>query len=265
MLGQLRRILREAVPPRLLHAYRVFRHTRLWPCEEEMLVARQFLDADKIAVDVGANVGLFTSVLARHAKKVISFEPNPACARHLARVAPANCEVVAKAVSNKAGETVLRVPVDQSVAMEALGTIEAANHFETETRANDFITHPVETVTLDEALLERLVVDDRIAFINIDAEGHEFAVLKGAERIIAKERPVFLVELEYRHGAPVEAIFAWMQERSYAPKALITGRDLEPINPTVLRELQDETRLALRLAGNRRSGYVNNIFFLPQP
>jgi hypothetical protein len=28
--------------------------------------------------------------------------------------------------------------------------------------------------------------------------------------------------------------------------------------------LQDETRLARRLTGSRRSGYINNIFFLPQ-
>ncbi len=56
----------------LVHAYRVVRHTMFWPSEQEMVAARQFLSADKIAVDVGANVGLFTSVLARHSKKISS-------------------------------------------------------------------------------------------------------------------------------------------------------------------------------------------------
>jgi hypothetical protein len=37
--------------------------------------------------------------------------------------------------------------------MDALATIEAANRFDTETPATDFVTHPVATVTLDEALL----------------------------------------------------------------------------------------------------------------
>jgi FkbM family methyltransferase len=53
-----------------------------------MVAARPFLSPDDIAVDVGANVGLFTAVLARRSKKVIAFEPNPSCAEHLGKVAP---------------------------------------------------------------------------------------------------------------------------------------------------------------------------------
>jgi len=97
-----------------VHAYRVVRHTMLWPCEQEMVAARQFLASDKVAVDVGANVGLFTAVLARHSKKVIAFEPNPACAEHLMEVAPRNCEIIAKAVS-----TICR-PAGESAALASV-------------------------------------------------------------------------------------------------------------------------------------------------
>jgi hypothetical protein len=45
---------------------------------------------------------------------------------------------------------------------------------------------------------------------------------------------------------------------------LIDGHALAPIDPALLKALQDETRLTRRLAGNRHSGYVNNIFFLPE-
>jgi hypothetical protein len=105
---------------------------------------------------------------------------------------------------------------------------------------------------------------ERVAFINIDAEGHEFAVLRGGEGLIAAHRPVLLVELEYRHGAAVAEVFAWLEARSYVPRALIDGRSLAVIDPTRLHNLQDEARLARRLAGNRHSDYVNNIFFLPE-
>src|SRR3972149_4505964 len=111
MLAQLREAVRDALPPKLVHAYRVVRHTVLWPTEWEMVAARQFLSTDKIAVDVGANVGLFTSVLARRSKKAVAFEPSPSCVEHLKRVAPRNCEVIAKAVSDRAGRAQLRVPV----------------------------------------------------------------------------------------------------------------------------------------------------------
>jgi hypothetical protein len=71
MLVELRQALKQTLPPRLMHAYRLVRHTMLWPAELEMVAARHFLARDKIAIDVGANVGLFTAVLARHSKSVI--------------------------------------------------------------------------------------------------------------------------------------------------------------------------------------------------
>ena len=264
MLAHLRERLKDTLPPRLVHAYRLVRHTMWWPTELEMVTARQFLAKDKVAVDVGANVGLFTSVLARYSKRVIAFEPNPALARHLAKVAPRNCEVMAKAVSDREGTTTLRVPLADGIAMDALATVSAANRFETETRATGFATHDVPTVTLDHALGPMLHAGERLGFINIDVEGHEFAVLKGGEKAILAERPVLLVELEYRHGAQVEDVFDWLKARRYVPGVVANGKRLEVIDPQGLRALQDESRLARRLAGDRYAGYVNNVFFLPQ-
>lgn len=264
MLAHLRAALKDTLPPRLVHAYRVVRHTMWWPTELEMVTARQFLAKDKIAVDVGANVGLFTAVLARYSKRVISFEPNPSLARHLAEVAPRNCEVIAKAVSDREGITTLRVPVADGIAMDALATIASENRFETETRATAFVTHEIPTVTLDQVLLPVLRGAERVAFVNIDVEGHEFAVLKGGERLIAAERPVLLVELEYRHGAQVEDVFDWLRARRYVPRVLADGENLVAIDPPGLRPLQDGTRLSRRLAGDRHAGYVNNVFFLPE-
>jgi FkbM family methyltransferase len=228
-----------------------------------MVAVRQFLSPDRIAVDVGANFGLFTAVLARRSKKVIAFEPNAVCVRHLRRVAPRNCEIVAKAVSDSVGMAHLRMPVSDGAEMDALGTIDDANDFGTGPRATTVATHDVEKTTLDREVLPRLGPGDRVALINIDAEGHEFAVLKGGEALIAAQRPVLLIELEYRHGASVEAVFAWLEARSYAGRALADGRNLTPIDPVALAELQREDRLARRLAGDRRAGYVNNVFFLP--
>ena len=153
MLAQLRTAIRDSLPPKLVHAYRVMRHTLLWPTELEMAAARQFLSPETTAVDVGANFGIFTSVLARHSKKVVAFEPNPTCARHLRIVAPPNCEIIAKAVSDELGVSTLRVPVGSGVAMDALATIAASNLFDSESRATEAFIHSVETTTLDDVLL----------------------------------------------------------------------------------------------------------------
>jgi FkbM family methyltransferase len=263
MLAQLREAVRATLPPKVVHAYRLVRHTMLWPCEQEMVAARQFLSPNKVAVDVGANVGLFTAVLARRSKKVFAFEPNPSCAEHLRKVAPRNCEVIAKAVSDSGGKTVLRVPMHQGITMHALATIEAANRYATDVRATSFVTHEVEKVTLDQALLKKTAAE-RVAFVNIDAEGHEFAVLRGSEGLIAQHQPVLLVELEYRHGADIAEIFAWLNARGFAARALIDGHNLAPIIPEQLKLLQDEMRLARKLTGSRHSGYINNVFFVSE-
>jgi hypothetical protein len=155
------------------------------------------------------------------------------------------------------------MPVSFGAEMDALGTIDDANDFGAGPGATTVATHDVEKTTLDREVLPRLGPGDRVALINIDAEGHEFAVLKGGEALIAAQRPVLLIELEYRHGASVEAVFAWLEARSYAACALADGRNLTPIDPVALAELQREDRLARRLAGDRRAGYVNNVFFLP--
>lgn len=262
LLAHLREVARGTLPPKVVHAYRLVRHTMLWPCEQEMVAARQFLSLEKVAVDVGANVGLFTAVLARRSKRVIAFEPNPSCAEHLRKVASRNCEVIAKAVSDSGGKTELRVPMHKGLLMHALGTIEAANQYATEHRATNFITHEVDKVTLDQALLEP-TSGERVGFINIDAEGHEFAVLRGGEGVIAKHRPVLLIELECRHGAKVPEIFEWLQARGFVARALTNAYELAPVGAEQLRILQNETRLSRRLAGSRHSGYVNNIFFIP--
>lgn len=261
---ELRETLKQALPPKLVHAYRLVRHTMFWPTELEMVAARRFLARDKIAVDVGANVGLFSAVLARHSKRIIAFEANPTCAEYLAKVAPRNCEVIAKAISDRAGMTTLRVPVSSGIVMNALATIETTNRFETEARATEFATYEISAVTLDQVLLAPYWRDERVAFLNIDVEGHEFAVLKGGEGMIALQRPVLLIEIEYRHGAPVKEIFDWLKERGYSAHALLDGRNLSPLTPEGLYRYQDSGRLALRMAGDRRAGYVNNIFFLPE-
>ena len=264
MLAHLREFARSALPSRVVHAYRLARHTMFWPNEPEMRAVRQFLSSDRNAVDVGANFGLFTSVLARHSKRVIAFEPNSDCARYLAQVLPRNCDVIAKAASDSSGKATLRVPVsDGTVVMSALATIETANHFDSESRATGVVNHSVETTTLDQVLMHSRYASERLGFINIDAEGHEFSVLRGGEGLLAGHRPVLLVELEYRHGAPVAEVFDWLVARQYAPRALLDGQNLAPLDASDVRALQTEERLARRLAGKPDSGYVNNIFFVP--
>jgi hypothetical protein len=56
-----------------------------------------------------------------------------------------------------------------------------------------------------------------VAFIKIDVEGHEVAVLEGASDTIARNRPVLLIESEDRHRKNAVAdVEVFLKQRSYA-------------------------------------------------
>ena len=135
-------------------------------------------------IDVGANIGLSTILLARLAERVIAFEPSPPnvafLRRNLALNGIGNVEVIAAAASSEPGS--LRFHVAQ---------FGAGSHVVTPGHVlGDAIPAvDVPAVRLDDAALPP------IAFIKIDAEGYEPDVLAGARRMLARDRPLIYAEL----------------------------------------------------------------------
>jgi FkbM family methyltransferase len=262
MLGQLRRLAKNLLPPRVVHAYRMFAHTTLFPFEREITLLPRFLAADKIAIDIGANVGVLTTLMARRARKVLAFEPHPTCAAQLRSLRLRNCEVIEAALSDRDGTALLRVPLAGEGDLPALSTLAGGNDFHSQPEVETVREVAVATIRLDAAVASRLAPSDRVGFIKIDVEGFELAVLRGAADTIARHRPVLLVEIEARHGVALDDVFALLAEHGYAAHALIGG-ELAPIDAPALRKLQSPARLARKLAEPRYFGYVNNVFFLP--
>ena len=147
------------------------------------LVASQVPQASTV-VDVGANIGLSTILLARSAQRVIAFEPSPTnvdyLRRNLALNGITNVEVVAAAVSDR--RSTLRFHVAQ---FGAGSHVVAAGHVLNSTIA----AIDVPAVTLDEALTVP------VSFMKIDAEGHEPDVLAGARAVLARDKPLIYTEI----------------------------------------------------------------------
>lgn len=147
------------------------------------LVARQ-VPRGSTVIDVGANIGLSTILLARIAERVIAFEPSPLnvafLRRNLERNGITNVEVHAAAVSDTPGT--LRLHVTQ---FGAGSHVVAAGHVS----GGAVPTVDVPAVTLDGTDLPP------VAFIKIDAEGHDPDVLAGAGRLLARDRPLVYTEV----------------------------------------------------------------------
>uniref|UniRef100_Q07IR7 Methyltransferase FkbM family n=1 Tax=Rhodopseudomonas palustris (strain BisA53) TaxID=316055 RepID=Q07IR7_RHOP5 len=259
MPARLRSWAAAHLPARLMHRYRMLRHVRLWPYEPELAVLPRFLKHDEVAIDVGANVGVYSDCLAQRAKRVIALEPHSGCAAYLRRLALDRVQIVEAAVSDTDGTAELRIPLDEAGDAYALSSLSVANAFSAAGQA--VRVEQVRTVTLDAIVARFVGPDERVGFVKIDVEGHELAVLNGSRGLLVEHRPVVLVETEFRHGGDPEAVLRLAAELGYTAYALTDGVTFSPVDGAILARRQSA---ALQVAG-RAGGYLNNVFLLPDP
>lgn len=128
-----------------------------------------------VALDVGANVGLWTKDLCNHFNKVIAFEPVDKFRECLARnVAASNLEI--KTCALGAEDTMINMIV----------TTENTGHSHVDASSHGNGSIPM--FKLDSLDLEPF------DYMKIDCEGYEYNILVGAEQTIKKYRPVVVVE-----------------------------------------------------------------------
>jgi FkbM family methyltransferase len=170
-------------------------------------ILRQIIKPGVTVVDVGANIGLFTleSALATGPNgRVISIEASPAHVRmlreNLRLNAIENATPVEVAVGDSSGEALLTRPDGGNFGMFTLGAV----------RGDD--AHRVSVRRLDQVLEEQGV--SRVAVIKMDIEGSEYRALRGAERILERDRPAILIELN-------ETALRWCDASCSAVKNLL--------------------------------------------
>jgi FkbM family methyltransferase len=155
-------------------------------------------------VDVGANVGAYTLIMAKQAGEsgnIVSFEPNPEIFQRLQENIVLNQfekRVTLKqiALSDKRGEEILWLP--------------RADHFH---RGISSLNRYVETLT-EQIPVKVEKLDDifvglgtnRLDFIKIDTEGHDALIINGAADVINRFRPIIVFEANYLAHSEAETI-----------------------------------------------------------
>lgn len=179
--------------------------------EREMELLDALCDRSRAGVDIGAKVGMYTYRIRERCSEVIAFEPVPLFSQMLARVfTPIRARIEPYALSNCRGHATLRMPYRADGGAEfGRSTIEPANRLAHDT-VDRSVQLEVETRTLDEYGLRD------VGFIKIDVEGHELAVLEGAEQTVASSRPNMLVECNEEHQPNGAAKLArWLADHDY--------------------------------------------------
>jgi FkbM family methyltransferase len=152
------------------------------PCVTETI--HRLIEPGALAVDVGANVGYVTSLMAVRAGphgRVIAFEPQPAVFEMLKRnvsgwwddAGLAAVEARRLALSDRAGTGQLRSPgsSESHMGLSSLARTEGGG---------------AETFEVELATLDELFKGQELQLLKLDVEGHEHAVLEGAEGLLGE-------------------------------------------------------------------------------
>lgn len=163
--------------------------------EKDFLQFLRLVPDGGMVLDIGANIGIMTTHLARRLKRsvIYAYEPIPQNLVALKRICRFfrldNVRIVEKALGDSSGTVEMVMPVEKSVKMQGLSHVVDGN-----TTGDRGIVYTVALDTLDneKAFFEE---GSRVSAIKMDVENFEYHVLKGAGKLLRRHQPVIYCEL----------------------------------------------------------------------
>jgi FkbM family methyltransferase len=192
-----------------------------------------FFEPGTLAIDVGASLGLYTTRLAMRARdiegQVIAFEPVPSnrgvIEDNLKRNALLGfAEVRAEALGDRTGIVHLQVERGGAGNAAIAEGVDAASYAEHALAGKIDSMATADIRPLDELELPPL----RCSVMKLDVEGCELQVLRGAEALIARDRPVIQGEFSRgwldSRGEDIEWLSEWAHRHGYRFGQFVVGR-----------------------------------------
>jgi FkbM family methyltransferase len=146
-----------------------------------------------VFADVGSSVGQMAMSSSPLVARVLAFEPSPAiaaiCREHVRLNKLDNITVIETALAESDGQTTFYIGADSK------GTGSLRRDF------NADLNNPVQVRVLrgDSAMDEFRV--DRLDLLKIDAQGHDVGVVEGFSKVIERDQPIIIVNLQkMAHG-----------------------------------------------------------------
>lgn len=183
----------------------VFKHL-----EHEVQYLPYITSTQKISIDVGANIGFYSALLAPLSQRVFSFEANPHLQPYLTNnlFRFKNVTLFPVAASSFTGEIEFNIPYSAEDQLSVSGQGGTSGLFMKKTGV-EMINTKVPCFPVDSLKLEN------VGFMKIDVEGAELEVIKGAEDTIRRCRPNVVIENEYRHNPNCAEVFEILKKHNY--------------------------------------------------
>ena len=171
--------------------------------EPEVAVALAALHRGDVAIDLGANYGMYAVPMAHQVApggRVLAFEPVPSTAATLRLVCrllrAGNVEILEKACGEERARVTFSVPLQASGAISA-GQSHASERNDERPGREQHVRWPESReVTCEVVPLDReLDGVGEVALIKADIEGMELFAFRGAQEIIQRDLPIVISEI----------------------------------------------------------------------
>jgi FkbM family methyltransferase len=173
----------------------------------DWLIVEPKLKNKRLAIDVGAHVGLTSIRYAKHFKNVLAFEPIyhdyllENTAEHY-NITTYDCAL---------GDSEKNVEIQVSDQNSGANTV-LDNSTKLATNWRKPGTFSI--VKVKQMPLDHFLTNTPVDFIKIDTEGYNISVLKGADKTITRDHPLIQIE-KSRSAEENHKVKVWLEERGY--------------------------------------------------
>ena len=148
-----------------------------------------------LAIDIGANIGLWSRDLTNYFDKTICFEPNSNCIEYLKKnITIEKAIIYNHALGSKNEDKELFAPVNS-------GGSSFINNVKIDYNSDGSKIYGKWPQRTKKQLVKVKKLDDfkfsKVDFIKIDVQGYEYEVLKGAKKTLGINSPIICLEEEY--------------------------------------------------------------------
>ncbi len=156
--------------------------------------ALSFVKKWDLAIDIGANIGLWSKDLTNFFDQTICFEPNLDCLDYLKKNINIEKSIIYDfALGDKEEDKIIYCP-------DNIGASSFINYTKTTYKNDGSIIYGPFPKNTKKTLVEIKTFDSfyfaNIDFIKIDVQGYELEVLKGAEKTLRELSPIICIEEE---------------------------------------------------------------------
>jgi FkbM family methyltransferase len=155
---------------------------------EELEKVKDYIKRGDTVIDVGGNIGFFVLILNEmlgDEGNIFSFEPSKRLKERLEKTIKINNIKNVTIVNLALGESERKTTLHYNPKQTGLSSI--ITDFK-----NGLVSEEIQITSLDKFSEN---IQSRISFIKIDTEGYEPQVLKGARKIISRDKPTIYIEL----------------------------------------------------------------------